>query len=791
MWSAERFRTLAILTGLVCLAAELPAQFGRSRRVDLSDSIDLNKADSAARNRLMQVRSYLDDQQWSEAVETLRQVQEEYGQRLIPLPEVADPKAPERRFVSVRDYCHWQISALPLPALELYRQRVDPLAERWYADGAGRSDVALLQQVVHAGFVSSWGDDALLLLGELALEAGHFDRARECWFPLLPLPTNHAVLQSVFERARTIIANGEVAKLLDELYQLKTGAEPHYYHLRRDRPLTVAAAQELARFWKSEGQFTQLTYPDTPLDWAAIEARLVMVSIAEGDLATAELELGRFRRLYGSAEGKLGGRTVNFTEFLTAQLAAAKAWRMPSAPKSWPMFAGNNERNPLAAADVDIRAVAWRVPLGKVTMVDSELAATMYRPRRSGEGKDALLPHFPVVAQGRVYYCNEYQIFARNLHDGQPCWGNAQGRPPGEIFHHEPAANMRFPSLLGVPRFTLLNHQDKLFARVGAAPTTTVSQAPSGRKSDSFLVCLDLAAEGREMWRFHPETDDWAVEGSPVTDGKLVFIVLRQGGVRSRLYMAALDVDSGRQVWKQFICGADTPGRNEHSEVTHNLLTLHDGTLYCNTNLGAVSALTTDGQWKWLARYNRAKFHENRNRKPAHYYRDVNPVVFHAGLLYAAPSDFDGILALDAATGELAWKAVDPEDAVHLLGVAEGMLVASGDKLWRFDARYGLARFKWPEGERPLGFGRGVISGSRIYFPTRDEIYLFDVGTEYPIRQPIELKIWGSPSAAPDAPSTPGDRNAQGGHLIVAEGYLLIAGTEELLAFKLDGAEEK
>ena len=36
--------------------------------------------------------------------------------------------------MNLTDYCHVQIASLPPEALALYRQRVDPLAKRWYDD---------------------------------------------------------------------------------------------------------------------------------------------------------------------------------------------------------------------------------------------------------------------------------------------------------------------------------------------------------------------------------------------------------------------------------------------------------------------------------------------------------------------------------------------------------------------------------------------------------------------------------------------------------------------------------
>ncbi len=75
--------------------------------------------------------------------------------------------------VNLRDYGHRKIAALPREALDLYRQRVDPMAQRWYEEGIAARDADLLARIVEEVFCSTWGDDALLALGELALGIGY------------------------------------------------------------------------------------------------------------------------------------------------------------------------------------------------------------------------------------------------------------------------------------------------------------------------------------------------------------------------------------------------------------------------------------------------------------------------------------------------------------------------------------------------------------------------------------------------------------------------------------------
>ena len=69
----------------------------------------------------------------------------------------------------------------PPEGLEAYRRRVDSIAERWFREGIERLDESLLRRVTNEMFASSYGDDALLALGELALQRGDTAAARRHW----------------------------------------------------------------------------------------------------------------------------------------------------------------------------------------------------------------------------------------------------------------------------------------------------------------------------------------------------------------------------------------------------------------------------------------------------------------------------------------------------------------------------------------------------------------------------------------------------------------------------------
>ena len=82
---------------------------------------------------------------------------------------------------------------------------------------------------------------------------------------------------------------------------------------------------------------------------------------------------------------------------------------------------------------------------------------------------------------------------------------------------------------------------------------------------------------------------------------------MRHADIRPQLHVACFDTATGRMRWRRFICAAETPARGTLAECTHNLLTLAGGTIYVNTNLGAVAALAAEsGRINWLSLYPRA-----------------------------------------------------------------------------------------------------------------------------------------------------------------------------------------
>ncbi len=117
-------------------------------------------------------------------------------------------------------------------------------------------------------------------------------------------------------------------------------------------------------------------------------------------------------------------------------------------------------------------------------------------------------------------------------------------------------------------------------------------------------------------------------------------------------------------------------------------------------------------------------------------------------------------MALESGSGTTLWQRSLPGGIDHLLGAKNGILIASGDGLWGLALATGNVR--WHVGYNdPLGFGygRGILAGDVVYWPTREEIFVVDQATGG-IRRRI-------PVSARDG--------EKGGNLILAGDSLIVA----------------
>lgn len=741
-----RLRVLKFLATVLALFVLLSTVFGQpgvvifSRplpQAELSEPrIEVVAGPLAA--RLEQARALAAAKNWDEAVDIYRELAADSTDRVVAIDG--------NRYVSLGTYCQMQVAKLPPEGLAAYRRHVDSAAEQLYRDGTATRNESPLRRVVTEFFCSSWGDDALLALGELALDRADYAEARRAWEQLNPLLRD---------------PNGR------SLWQALNGLDLKTNWGEIDRRWNERAAPP-----------TWLAYPDSHYDLAQIRAWLILVSIRAGEFDRAAFEVETFRRWHPQAEGRLGGQKVVFTLALEKLLASAHDWKPDPAPTNWPSFAGLQSRNAIAAPLSPTLVPLWDRPIElSPPLVARRLVRTVQSSALREDPREAGRPLscFPVVDDQKVLFADGGGIHAIELATGKPTitadgviYGNESIEPARQIGQFPLVAETGVS--FGVPRLTLNVIDEIAFARVGTLPTLR-SELPA-RASGDRLVGLDLRREGLLTFHAKPNDASWAFDGTPVGDGDHLFVAMRHNGATPQAAVACFDASTGNQLWRTSIVSADTPAGNLGDELTHNLLTLVGDRIYFNSNLGVIAAVDThDGKICWLQKYQRwvGKPFVPGGMMPPFFERDPSPCLYHDGVVFAAPADTPAILALDADSGQVLWSCDQFADGLQLLGATKQHLIVGGNRLASLDRFSGKIKWIWPESQTAgiRGMGRGLVAGSEVFWSTRTEVYALNAETGARTRPPISL----SPVSN------------SGANLTAAAGRLLIAGCDKLMAY--------
>jgi outer membrane protein assembly factor BamB/tetratricopeptide (TPR) repeat protein len=714
----------AALAGLVLLAGAAAAARAQNAPAVRAASRFHPDASFTADSLLRTAAGHVKNGQWAEAIGLYQRVIREFGGTVTKIvPPDLPAGAGTQLFVDARENAHRQLAAMPPEARAVYRRRVDAEADRLYRDGLARRDPAPLRRVVETAFCSSRGDDAADLLGDWAFRDGRFGEALACYRRLVP-----------------------------------DAADPN-----------------------------TLRHPDPDVDRARVAAKILLCRAAMGETPPGDAELKAFATQFPDAAGRLAGRNGPLAASVAQAVAADRLAPPPLPDGRWPTFAGAPTRTRVAAAPIDVGSLQWRVKLEPINPVRSVNGPFMIGGRfqpASAPRPDRGLAYFPAVVGDQVVLCDASRLMAYNLGD-RPVSDAAAAAAQAEVkvAWDQPLPNaFGGPSarpVYGTPRYTVTGHGDRIFARLGP---------PGSRIGPSYVVAVrnNREVDGKLLWRRASNDIDLprkpngpalpsrsaAFEGTPVADGRNVYVGLTEPGAMIASYVACLDAETGATRWVRFLGEATAPfdqmgGFPTSDDVGTRLLSLAGGTLYYQTNLGALAAIEAEtGAIRWIATYPQRDLRGGM----ASGGRDLNPAIVHDGLVIIAPDDAAEILAFRAGAGTLAWKSPALPEVSHLLGVAGGRLIATGNRVWSLDAATGKVLIYWPQGGAGFpGYGRGVLAGGAIYWPTRETIHVLDLATG--------LKADRGPIALQQAFGT------GGGNLAVGDGYLVVAQEDALVVF--------
>ena len=725
---------LVVLAGRVALIGTTAvAQLGQLGQVKVYFDSS-HTADALLRSAENHVRAG----DFAEAIEIYQRVTQQYGDKVVEVPS-ATPNAETHLSINAQRESQRRIAAMPPEARALYRARVDGQAELWYRQGLERRDRVLLRRVVDELFCSSWGDDALDLLGDLAFQGGQFGEALETYRQLVP-------------------------------GQALGGAG--------------------------------LIHPDPSIDLTRVAAKQLLCRAAIGEHPPTDEELAAFAEANPAESTSFAGRRGPIASDLSAAVRNDHLGPPAQADGRWPTFAGSFSRDRIAAGPIDVGSLQWQVSLEPVTV-------SRNNPFRrslviSSPLTDRLLAYHPIIVGDQVLVANDHRITAYdlNVRPGEPsAVGSTQ---PEEAWRTSELAIPKIAGQMisGLPRYTLTAVGNRVYARMGPPAGTSVFPRrmglPAPSRTPSYIVAVDRASDGKLLWT--REASDVALpkrpgdgtsvsavfEGAPVADEHSVYVGLTDRVEMTATYVVCLDANTGATRWIRYVCeaNANNDPLSPTFEIAHRLLTLAGSTLYYQTNLGALAALDAEsGGVRWLATYpwaGRGGMGGGFNGfgmmggsgTPPTQQRDLNPAIVHDGLVIVAPDETPHIFAFNAATGGLVWKTAEIPDDVklsHLLGVAKGHLIATGDRVLWFDVADGKQTFAWPEKTQVTqGYGRGLLAGDRVYWPTKTEIHILDQATGLRVEAPIRLEqAYG----------------VEGGNLVVGDGYLVVAQANSLVVF--------
>lgn len=698
---------------LVAIGFALCGSIGRAQQVErpIREAF-IVETDGIAEKKLATVGEYVKQQQWEAAISLIREVATSRPGAVV--------RVSPNRSMSLPRYCDLLLAQLPPEGLKAYRREVDAQAEAWWAEADETGDDRPLRSISERAFASSLGDDATMRLAERAWKRGEIDLARRYWTLLVPLGP----------------ANANEASLL-----------------------------------------AVLRYPDTDQDLAGVRARLVVCSIALGELNRAEQELAAFEQMHGDATGWLGGREGRLGEILKELIEDAHGASSGSTRGGWDVLPRNTATRTFATSSerggVLVEGLGARVPLWQRALPRSEYATDSAPPALSAFGP---LSFYPVVWQDKVFVADAANVHGFELETGLAAWGVGD-EDRGVLYPivsegPEVVSKPVFPGpLLGVPRHTLTVAGDRLYARLGPPVTSWPGRAEL-RRTESTIVCLDLARQGLLAWSLSSErlgaADEWwAFESPPVEKEGRLYVLATRNRPQARLSALCLDGATGEVLWNRPV-GAPIATPPEGATVmTHRLVTIAAGRLYIQTNEGAIGCLNlTDGQPIWFAWYESQPSREGRggSRPEKHL---PGACLFAGGVVVAAPNDSDRVYAYDAASGVELWSRVLRDGARQLLGAQNGVLAVSGRRLWGLDLFTG--RELWSAGfEDPPGYGvgRGLIAGGSVYWPTREDLFKVDLSSgQITERVPLKERY----------------NLVGGGNLAGGDGVLLLARPEGLI----------
>ena len=322
--------------------------------------------------------------------------------------------------------------------------------------------------------------------------------------------------------------------------------------------------------------------------------------------------------------------------------------------------------------------------------------------------------------------------------------------------------------------------------------------ANMGRRGTSSIIALDWNTQGKLLWEQKstslilpnrpPDRNNnnrtVSFEGTPVADTRNVYVAVTDRREQTATYVACFDAETGASRWIRYL-GAASPevnnmfgmgmpmqfGMTAPGDFNHRLLSLDGPALYYQTNLGAVVALEAEtGATLWVATYPR--------RNPIALAMAPAATRFEPGGRARGP----GFRRSQRCRLDL--RVRRRQRPLALEDRPASPMTSSSPTCWAWPragwsppaiaccsstSRPASSTMPGPIRARSLeGYGRGLLAGDLIYWPTANEIQVLDQRTASRAEPPIKLQE---------------TYHTNGGNLVAGDGYLIVAQADGLVVF--------
>jgi outer membrane protein assembly factor BamB len=479
---------------------------------------------------------------------------------------------------------------------------------------------------------------------------------------------------------------------------------------------------EEGRFAEAHFAWGQITRCDDSDRAARVRAKQLLACLLRGRAGEFEDGLHAFTAQYPNAAGTLAGQTGKYAEIL-AQLRPLLGER-PLPEEAWTTYAGNPSRNstlPRLPADLAGRrrlpAPRWSVPLGA-----------------AGRSAGGLRLH-PLLVGDHVLLTDGQTVLALDADTGKRA-----------AWHVVPTA-LPFPSP-GDRVHTLTAADGRLFA--------CLTDDPEAPPAASWLVCLDLHARGRLLWKVAGASlgePAARFEGAPVVLGSKVYVAVTTVQAETVVEVACYHARDGALLWRQEVCRGKGKGRRFDHLLTHA-----GRFIVYSTQLGVLAALDADtGQPGWAAVY------PTRDVRHEPFRGDPNPCLAADGLLFVAPADHGRLRCHEAMTGRLLWETAAMPVASQLGVAGDRLIVSTPTDLRAVDIKTGAVRWRQPYQGTLAPAGRGMLAGETVLWPTRAGLRALDARTG---EQVLDPQLFA---------------NVPAGHLVLAGERLVVVTADRVL----------